>query len=298
MKNIGVVCHDAGGAEIISSWVKKNIDYNYSFYLDGPARKIFKRKLSYKNSQNLEKMIQCSDWILCGTSWQSDLEKTAIQIANKNQIKCISYIDHWVNYKERFVLEGITQLPTEIWVGDKEALKIASKIFSGARINLIENEYFNDIQSEISLLNHGEGIQKSVLYVCENVTEHAMTQFGDGFALGYDDFSALKYFLNHIDVIDSDINQIFIRPHPSEAIDKYDWAIEYSSRPLKISTKKNLLEDIHLSTYIVGCESMALVIGLMAEKRVISSIPPSGRQCMLPHQKIELLSSLVQNSIA
>jgi hypothetical protein len=294
--NIGIVSHDAGGAEIISSWVKK-YNNNYNFYLDGPAKKIFKKKFSFKNSKDLEQMIQDSEWILCGTSWQSDLEKKAIQIAKKNQIKCISYIDHWVNYKERFISDDVMHLPNEIWVGDKEALKIASKIFSGISIHLIENEYLKEIQYEILSLNQDADIQKSVLYVCEPIKEHALIQFGDGFALGYDEFSALKYFLDNTDALDIDISQIYIRPHPSEEIDKYDWALDYSSIPMKITSQTYLLEDIQSSSYVVGCESMAMVIGLMAKKRVISSIPPSGRQCILPHQEIELLSSLVKERI-
>ena len=73
MNNVAVVCHDAGGAEIVSSWVKKNKN-NYSFYLAGPAKKIFKNKLNVGSSDNLEKIIKKSDWLLCGTSWQNNIE--------------------------------------------------------------------------------------------------------------------------------------------------------------------------------------------------------------------------------
>ncbi|MGB1984427.1 MAG: hypothetical protein ACPHOH_03080, partial [Porticoccaceae bacterium] len=47
----------------------------------------------------------------------------------------------------------------------------------------------------------------------------------------------------------------------------------------------------------VGCESMAMVVGLLAKKRVISAIPPGGRPCQLPQPAIENLQQLVENKI-
>lgn len=41
---------------------------------------------------------------------------------------------------------------------------------------------------------------------------------------------------------------------------------------------------------------MAMVIGLLAQKRVISCIPPGGRPCSLPQKEIEPLSELIQTN--
>ena len=41
--NLAVVCNDAGGAEIISSWLKKNNIF-FKGVFTGPAREIFKKK--------------------------------------------------------------------------------------------------------------------------------------------------------------------------------------------------------------------------------------------------------------
>ena len=46
---------------------------------------------------------------------------------------------------------------------------------------------------------------------------------------------------------------------------------------------------------VVGCASMAMVVGLLAKKRVICSIPPGGRMCALPQKGIEHLQVLVSN---
>ena len=292
MNNVAVVCHDAGGAEIVSSWVKKNKN-NYSFYLAGPAKKIFKNKLNVGSSDNLEKIIKKSDWLLCGTSWQNNIEKLAIQISIDKNIKSVSYIDHWVNYKERFILDKKLLLPNELWVGDKESQAIASEVFFEYknRIKFVENEYLNDIKNDINDLKSHK--KKTVLYVCEPIAAHAKKQCGNELEWGYDEFMALEFFLQNVDIIDKNIEEIIIRPHPSEDINKYNWVKKKSSYPVTISNEINIIDDIKKCKYVVGCESMAMVIGLIANKIVISSIPPDGRDCVLPHKQIKKLNQMV-----
>ena len=41
-KKILVVCHDAGGADVISSWIFVNKLKNFNYYIKGPSIKIFK----------------------------------------------------------------------------------------------------------------------------------------------------------------------------------------------------------------------------------------------------------------
>ena len=43
-KTVAIVASDAGGAEILSSWVLRN-NYDYIFVLKGPAKSIFSRKI-------------------------------------------------------------------------------------------------------------------------------------------------------------------------------------------------------------------------------------------------------------
>ena len=59
MKNIksneiyGIVSHDAGGAEILSDWVKHHKGKRYLFSLKGPAVKIFKKKNLLKKNYDI-----------------------------------------------------------------------------------------------------------------------------------------------------------------------------------------------------------------------------------------------------
>ena len=133
----------------------------------------------------------------------------------------------------------------------------------------------------------------SVLYVCEPIREHAKIQYGNENYWGYTEEDALHYFLQNIHGLGCVFRKIKIRPHPSESKTKYYWALEYTTLPIEIGGDRTLLEEIVEADVVVGCETMAMVVGLLAKKRVISSIPPGGRACMLPQPQIELLQSLL-----
>ena len=109
-----IVAHDAGGAEIISAWVKANSQHEYRFILQGPAVITFSRKISEIKNESIENLLLIFpeiDFVLTGTSWGSDLERQVIQIARKQNVFVTSYLDHWVNYAERFRYQGMLCLP-------------------------------------------------------------------------------------------------------------------------------------------------------------------------------------------
>ena len=59
--------------------------------------------------------------------------------------------------------------------------------------------------------------------------------------------------------------------------------------------ENSLIDAIKNVDVVVGCETVAMVVGLLAKKRVISSIPPRGKKCGLPFEKIEYLRDIVGN---
>ena len=90
---------------------------------------IFEKKGIKNSRHDLFDAINESNYVITSTSWQSNLEKEAIIISKKLGKYVISLIDHWVNYKERFILNGTLNLPNEIWVTDEYAFKIAKSNF-------------------------------------------------------------------------------------------------------------------------------------------------------------------------
>jgi hypothetical protein len=291
---LAVVSHDAGGAEILSSYVRSQ-GIRALFVLEGPARAVFARKLGQIDVVPLDEAIaQCSA-VLCGTSWQSDLEFAAIAAARHGGKHCTAFIDHWVNYADRFRRGEETRHPDEIWVGDSIAAEMARREFPHLTVRCIDNPYFEDIRAELSAWPprpRSEGGPQSLLYVCEPIREHAALRYGDERHFGYVEEEALRFFLENIALIAPAVERIRIRPHPSEAGNKYDWARGEFALPIEQGGTRTLVAEVSDCDIVVGCESMAMVVGLLADKRVVSCIPSGGRPCRLPHPQIERLSQL------
>ncbi|QWD37526.1 hypothetical protein G6671_01690 [Polynucleobacter paneuropaeus] len=297
---ICIVSHDAGGAEVLASYIAQN-KLECLYVLSGPAIKVFERRLGIVDSLSLEEGISECEKIMCGTSWQSDLEWRAISLGRIQGKYSIAYLDHWVNYKERFIRSHNEVIPDEIWVGDKYAEKIAKDIFSKVIIKLVPNPYFIDIQNKFIEMNH-LNIKKSnrldgvdILFVCEPLSEHGFQEYGDALHWGYTEHDAIRYFIKNIkNVFGSGDHKVIVRPHPSESSEKYRWVQkEYPSIAFQdLST--SLVEQVAKSDVVVGCESMAMVVGVLGGKRVISCIPPSGNTCALPQSEIESLSEILR----
>lgn len=294
---IGVISYDAGGAEIISSYiVQNNLACLYS--VAGPALKIFERKLGRLDVLALDAVIEQSEWVLCGTGWQTDFELQAMEMAKAAGKRSVAFLDHWVNYLERFVRDGEIQLPDEIWVGDALAEEIAHRTFPEIVVRMMGNPYFDNLKRELSSIpckytNVNKSI--SVLYVCEPVREYALLEYGNERYWGYTEEDALHYFLSNIDALGVFVNCIVIRPHPSEQPEKYEWAKFEYDLPIMAGGVKTLVEEVAACDMVVGCESMAMVVGLLAGKRVVSCIPPGGKACALPQVEIAHLQHILEN---
>jgi len=292
---ICIVSHDAGGAEILSSYVRQN-KLDCMYVLAGPAVKIFERKLGKLHIHALEEAISSTEFLLCGTSWQSDIEWEAISIARKFGKRSVVFLDHWINYRERFIRQEKTNLPDEIWVGDLLAQERACMIFPELKVNLVENPYFLDLKLEIESLKKNKSLfstKGKILYVCEPIREHAIHEYGNERHWGYTEEDALRYFLSNAQCLDLKIKQITVRPHPSESTDKYDWIFKEFDLPIYAGGKEGLFEEVLQSEIVVGCESMAMVVALLAGRRVISSIPIGGAPCKLPQSNIEMMQDLI-----
>jgi hypothetical protein len=293
---VAVVAHDAGGAEVISSYVRRR-GLDCRFALQGPACAVFERKLGTFQNQAVAAALEGSASLLCGTSWQSDLELQAIEMARAAGKPSAAWLDHWVHYRERFARAGTLCLPDQVWVSDDIALGLARKHLPELPMRMLENPYFAEIKAELAgatPVYPALPAALTILYVCEPVREAASRQFGNALHWGYTEEQALQYFLDNLDALRTSVGRIIIRPHPSEAAGKYRDVVAEYALPLTFSRGDALSAEIVSSDCVAGCGSMAMVIGLFAGKRVLCSIPPGGAACPLPQPGIELLQNLVQ----
>lgn len=292
---IAIVSHDAGGAEILSSYVRRT-GVSCRYVLGGPAVRIFERKLGTVAVVRIEDALASASSLLCGSSWQSDLELTAIARARSLGKPSVAFLDHWVNYRERFLRRGQPCWPDELWVGDATAELMAQRVFEAIPVRRVENPYFEDIRDELAACIRTQTTDRtatSVLYVTEPIRQHARRQFGDEHHWGFGEEDALRYFLSHVAVLGNPVRRIVIRPHPSEPVDKYAWASGEFDLPIETDATATLVDQVAVCDVVVGCESMAMVVGLIAGKRVVCSIPPGGHACRLPHADIEHCQALV-----
>ena len=119
---VAVVCHDAGAANIILSWLSAAGLDGCRIYLKGPAAQLWSLRLPVSAlADTLKAALWGCETLISGTGWESDLEHRARLLARDRTINSIAVLDHWVNYAQRFERGGVTVLPDEIWVTDDYA---------------------------------------------------------------------------------------------------------------------------------------------------------------------------------
>lgn len=295
-KHVALVAHDAGGAELLASYADQT-KLVCNLVLAGPAIKVFERRFGALKICSLADALSASEWCLCGTSWQSDLEWSAIAQARIAGKRAVAFLDHWVNYPERFVRNGVQHYPDELWVPDEDAQRLASKHFPQIPLRLVPNPYLIDVQRQIAEIeateHRTEERGKTVLLVSENISDHARLRYGDERYWGYTEFDAIEYFFENIKALGERIEMVVIRPHPSDPAGKYDRVVAAHSGIAQLSDGSPLLDEIAKSDIVVGCQSMAMVVGLKVGKKVVSCLPPaSSATCGLPHKNIVMLRDI------
>ncbi len=244
----------------------------------GPAaRSWHELGLATPSFPDVESALDGAAVLLSGTGWSSDVEHQARKLASAKGIPNVAVLDHWVNYKERFLRDGELVLPDEIYVTDEYALSEARKTFPSISIRQHENLY---IAKQLSELVRLKGKAEEVLYLLEPIrSDWPRHEAGE--------FEALKYFLEHWDrlMIPSDAT-LRLRPHPSESPNKYIEWLAYNpsqNRRIVIDENRSLANAMAHARWVVGCETNAMVVALYAGCKVISTLPPWAPRCRLPH---------------
>ena len=275
VRKILIVTHDAGGANILFSLVKKyQSDFNWSIVATGPAKNIFLplksvKKFQFKSLQEIKQILNLfkPDLVLTGTSGKSDLERNFIKIAKENNFETASFLDHWVNYRERFgyLKDWQKNLPNFILLGDQWAYKTAIKNNFPPEILLkVENPYFEKailLGQKLSYKKKSK-IRKypRILVLSEPNSDIQIETFR---------------------ILRSHFPLLRVRPHPSESI-----------------SKKSLFQDCSWPDIVIGCRTMALFIAFLMKKKTISYQPKPTLFSIFPScsiKKVNSISSLIKH---
>jgi len=276
-KKILVVCHDAGGAnQIINYLIEKKIEYSY--YTEGPATDIFfEQKARIKKFK--KSTIKKFDLIITGSGFNSDLEYKAIKYAKENKKLCITFLDHWTNYKVRFIRNGKTYLPNQLFTFDSYSFFLAKKIFKKKLlIKKIKNYYLLNLNKRAKLFKNKS---RAILYSSSNYNAVYKKE---------KDFKILNLFLKKIENINKFKKlPVHIILHPSEKLNKYAKYKQLNCvREFKVLPRDKLINFIKKYKYIVSTNGMSLCAGKVCKVFTINNILNTGIKSSIPKKYINL----------
>ncbi|MEG4247519.1 hypothetical protein [Microcoleus sp. Pol10D4] len=291
---LAVVMYDAGAANHITAWFRslshQKRDLAIHACVTGPASSLWLNAFPHSKIRSLTDALLNCKILISGTGWQSNLEHDARKLARNLGIKSVAVIDHWTNYRDRFIRDAEEVLPDEIWVTDEYAKKLATDHFPNLPIVQLPNLYLESIVSEVRLRETSvvTSATTRLLYVLEPIRQ----VWDKGDQPG--EFQALDFFINNINLLQCGEHiSIKLRPHPSDHLGKYDqWINSQNNLDISLDDSLTLAEAIAWSNVVVGCQTYAMVIGLAAGRKVICSIPPGVATCVLPQTEIVKLAEL------
>ena len=283
-RNLVFCSHDAGGAELLSSFIVAN-KLTGKFLLSGPAIKIFHSKdLPIEENQISALKVETST--LFSSTGTTDFEYFNMSFARQLDAKVFVILDHWVNYTERFERRGKVVSPDLILVVDEYAFDIAKRKFPIHEIILTNNYFLENIKRDFGNF-HETAIEYDYVFMCESQSKDSTIEL----ALESDNLHGMEYFFDFLNSIGESNSRILVRPHPSDIDEDYMSIVPKSFPGVTISSKRNLLEVLRISNVIVGCNSMALVIADAVGKTVFTAVKDSNK-FYLPIRSIKLLSEM------
>jgi hypothetical protein len=244
--------------------------------MTGPAAQLWARRFpDVPTAPSLEAALDGAGALLSGTGW-GPVQQQARARARSLGLRTAAVVDHWVNYRARFVEDGAFQPPDEVWVTDAHALAIARSCLPGVPVRQLPNPYLEEQVARITPL--AADAPPSLLYVLEPQPN----RWG-GATTG--EFQALDYLVDHLDVLGlGPSTPLRLRPHPTDPAGKYDaWIARQQGLDVDLDESADLAEAIGRVSYVAGCETYAMVIALAAGRKVVCTLPPWAPECTLPH---------------
>ena len=149
----------------------------------------------------------------------------------------------------RFIRQNQLLIPNKIFASDDHSFNIAKKDlpeFNVLKIYNYHKDFVINSSKKMTLSSSQSRKNKNVLYVTEPTSKFALKLHGNKNYWGYDEFTALEYFISNLKKIKLEVDSLIIKPHPSEDFSKYS---SYSQRFdfIEINNTNTLIELINES---------------------------------------------------
>lgn len=223
-------------------------------------------------------------YIFCGTSPLNKFEHLWRKVAVNENIKVISFIDHWTSYIERFTFNNEIIFGDEVWVVNKIAKKEA--VLAGIPekiINILGNPYYEKVKKFKPIIdkklffksNNLNPTKSIVLYISDYLSTNYAKNIDGLCELGYDEYTV---FLDLLDCLNSYDNnfiskfQFLIKIHPKAPMNKFNSILKkYNIKNLDIITLRDCdsLTVNYYSDYIIGMHSNMVIESFLLDKRLL-----------------------------
>lgn len=289
-------CVDPGAFNIMFPVYKamENKEINIIWVLDGWCKK--NKDISFVEWKdfinNYKRENGSGSCLILGSQMNNNQTHDAIQFCKDKGIFSVFVFDHWTNYLFHFWDDYKSQLylPDKIFIMDETAKdSLVSELYPWLQtkdfINNIEivghpsieknvlsiqgmsDEKLADIRSSIGAQN-----KNVVLFLLEPIEDDFGFDAEGNPALGYTEYSVLRYFFNSLP--DSNNTKIIIKPHPRQDLAKIRDFLSNDTNNRKADFV--FMEDadieslIAVSDEVVGITTVALITALKAGKKIKS----------------------------
>lgn len=269
-------------------------DRNYSFFEDFGL----KVKPYQANDEILIFDDFKPDFLFTGASYTSKIELKFIQEAQRRNVRSYAFIDHWVNFRSRFVWNENLILPDLIWVIDNDAKKLAlQEGLPEAKIVVAENPYYDFLR------NWKPAICKEILLANLNLPKNAsyilyvpepLSQVGGREKFGFDEFEVLEKIISDLSekYLLSLQAYFLIKPHPNHNLETFEEIFRRSKHQQirLISAEMSINTLMFYADLVIGIFSNALIEGRIIGAKVVRFLPESCKMDLLEvNQEIKLL---------
>ena len=285
MKNLLFVSKDLGSGQALAPVIKKlksDVEKNIIVISSGLSSKLFRDMdidfidadiEEFKNFSDLN-----SDLIITGASMRESIEKQAISYAKKEEVPCITILDYWGNYWDRFTVDGnIDQgtLPDFIFVPDRTAKEdMIGEGFPPDKLVITGNPYFDTFEENKN--REREMNPKTILFISQ--PEYVDREYR----------TDLKKVEDIKDIIfrKDPMARLIIKLHPKESREYYN-KIKMSEK-VKVCWEEELSSLLKESDIIIGTDSTAMFESVFIGKSVISYQPELKGKDLLITNKLGL----------
>ncbi len=211
------------------------------------------------------------DFVFTGTSYTSKIELEFLRVARERKVISYSFIDHWTNFKNRFLFNDQYMYPDKILVIDEEAKQLA--IEDGINKNILiiyGNPYYKYLHSFqpkepkenfFSRLGHDVGRKKIIVFAPD-----PLSNVNGSSVYGFDELSATKEMAELLDSISHNF-LFFLKLHPNQNVKAIKSKASSKMIMLDASVDSNTL--IYYSDLVIGFFSNFLIEANIMRKKVL-----------------------------